>query len=193
MLPLDLDAIVLPKAEPDDVAQLPPGCPPVIAIVETAAGLRAAFELASDPRVAALFLGSIDLGAALGLERRADGLELLHARSRLVLDSAAAGIRPPFDGVHADVGDLDGLAGEIALARSLGMRGKGCIHPAQVAVVNAGFAPRLEEVDWARRVVAAYEEGIAAGRGAVSLEGEMIDLPVVKRARIVLSEAERIG
>jgi citrate lyase beta subunit len=193
VLPLGLDAIVLPKAEPGDVARLPPDCPPVIAIVETAAGLRAAFELASEPRVEALFLGSIDLGVELGLERRSDGLELLHARSRLVLDSAAAGIRGPFDGVYADVGDPDGLAREVALGRSLGMRGKGCIHPAQVAVVNEGFAPRQAEVEWARRVVAAYEEGVAAGRGAVSVEGEMIDLPVVKRARGVLGEAERRG
>lgn len=193
VLPLRLDALVLPKAEPETLALLPVDGPPVIAIVETARGLRVLFELASDPRVGALFLGAIDLGAELGLEPRADGLELLHARSCLVLDSAAAGIRAPFDGVHADLHDLEGLEREVALARSLGFRGKGCIHPVQVAVVNRGFAPPQEEVEWARRVLAAYEEGLSAGRGVVSLEGEMVDLPVVKRARSVLCEAERRG
>ncbi len=187
---LELDAVVLPKAEPQTLARLPVDGPPVVAIVETARGLRASFELARDPRVGALFLGAIDLGAELGLEPRPDGLELLHARSRLVLDSAAARIAAPFDGVHPHVRDLEGLEREAGLARSLGFGGKGCIHPAQVTVVNRAFAPREEDVEWARRVLAAYEEGVAGGRGVVSVEGEMVDLPVVKRAQVILRSTE---
>lgn len=187
---LELDALVLPKATPASVAELGPAGPPVIALVESAAGLHASFELASQPRVAALFLGAIDLGAELGLEPRRDGHEILFARSKVVLDSAAAGLRAPFDGVHADFRDAAGLAAEVERARSLGFRGKACVHPAQIETVNRGFAPRDEEVARAREIVAAYEDGLARGLGAVSLGGEMIDLPVVKRARRVLDEHE---
>lgn len=188
---LELDAIVLPKATPEAVAALGAAGPPVIAIVETAAGLRLAYETAASPRVGALVLGAVDLGLELGLEARADGLELLYARSQLVVDSAAAGIRPPFDVVHLDTRDDEGLETEALLARSLGFRGKACIHPAQVPVVNRVFAPSEEEVERARRVVEAYERGLAEGRGAVALDGEMIDLPVVERARELLAEAKR--
>lgn len=188
---LDLDAIVLPKATPEAVAALGAAGPPLIAIVETAAGLRLAYETAASPRVGALVLGAVDLGLELGLETRADGLELLYARSQLVVDSAAAGIRPPFDVVHLDTRDDEGLETEALLARSLGFRGKACIHPAQVPVVNRVFVPGEEEVERARRVVEAYERGLAEGRGAVALDGEMIDLPVVERARELLAEAKR--
>ncbi len=131
-----LDAIVMPKATPEAVAALGAEGPPVIAIVETAQGLRLAYETASTPRVVALILGAVDLGAELGLEPRADGLEILHARSKVVIDSTAAGIRPPFDRVHLDVHDDGGLEAECLFARSLGFRGKACIHPQQVPIVN---------------------------------------------------------
>lgn len=187
---LELAAIVLPKATPEGLAALGGDGPPVVAIVETAEGLRLAYETARAERTAALALGAADLGAELGLEPRADGLELLYARSKLVVDSAAAGIRAPFDVVHLDTRDEEGLEAECRLARSLGMRGKLCIHPAQVPVVNRVFAPERDEVEWAQRVLEAYERGVREGRGAVALEGEMIDLPVVERARRVLEEAK---
>jgi citrate lyase beta subunit len=185
---LELDAVVLPKATPEAVASLGEQGPPVIAIVETAHGLRLAYETARSARVAALVIGAVDLGAELGLEPRPDGLEILHARSRIVVDSAAAGIRPPFDVVHLDVHDDAGLEAECAFARSLGYRGKVCIHPQQVAIVNRAFAPSAREVAWARRVVEAFEE---SGTGVLAVNGEMIDLPVVERARRVLDEMER--
>jgi citrate lyase subunit beta/citryl-CoA lyase len=188
---LELDALVLPKATPDAVAALATEGPPVVAIVETALGLRHAYETARAERVAALVLGAVDLGLELGLEPRADGQEVLYARSRLVVESAAAGIRSPFDLVHVDTRDDEWLEAEARLARSLGFRGKACIHPAQVETVNRVFSPTPEEVDRARRVVEAYERGLADGRGAVSSDGEMIDLPVVERARRVLAETER--
>ena len=188
---LDLDAVVLPKATPQAVAALGADGPPVIAIVETAAGLRLAYETAVAARVAALQLGAADLGAELGLEPRRDGQEILYARSKLVVDSAAAEIRPPFDVVHLDVRDAGGLEEQARLARSLGFRGKACIHPAQVAIVNRVFAPSAEDVEWARRVIDAYEEGVREGRGAVALDGELVDLPVAARARNILRYAER--
>lgn len=188
---LPLAALVVPKATPESVAALGPDGPPLIAIVETAQGLRLAYETAAHPRVEALVLGAVDLGLELGLEARPDGQEVLFARSKLVLDSAAAGRRGPFDLVHLDVRDGEGLDAECRLARSLGFRGKVCIHPDQVAIVNAVFAPGEEELERARRIVEAYTRGIAEGRGAVALEGEMIDLPVVERARQVLADAKR--
>lgn len=190
---LPLAAIVLPKATPESVAALGPEGPPVVAIVETAQGLLRSYETACAPRVAALLLGAVDLGAELGLEPRPDGLEILHARSKLVVDSAAAGIRPPLDVVHLDVDDEPGLEQECRLARSLGLRGKACIHPRQVPVVNRVFAPSESEVAWARRVIEAYEQGLREGRGVLALNGAMVDLPVVERARRVLAEAERSG
>jgi citrate lyase beta subunit len=188
---LELDALVLPKATPEAVTALGTDGPPVIAVVETARGLRSAYETASAPRVAAIVLGAVDLGLELRLEPRADGQEVLYARSQLVVDSAAAGIRGPFDLVHVDTRDDEGLKAESLLARSLGFRGKVCIHPSQVAIVNRVFSPTAEEVARARRLVEAYERAVGNGRGAVALDGEMIDLPVVERARQVLADTER--
>jgi citrate lyase beta subunit len=188
---LDLDALVLPKATPEAVAALGAEGHPVIAIVETAIGLRHAFETARSERVAALVLGAVDLGLELGLEPRVDGQEILYARSRLVVESAAAGIRSPFDVVHVNTRDDAGLEAEARLARALGFRGKACIHPDQVAIVNRVFSPTTEELERARRVIDAYEHARAHGRGVVALDGEMIDLPVVERARRVLAETER--
>jgi citrate lyase beta subunit len=186
---LELDALILPKSSPDAAALLGPDGPPVIAIVETAQGLRRAYETASSTRVAALIIGAVDLGAELGLEPRADGLEILHARSRVVVDSAAAGLRPPFDIVHLDIADDTGLEAECEFARSLGFRGKACIHPQQVPIVNRTFVPSQREVAWAQHVVDEFE---ASGEGVLKVNGEMIDLPVVQRARKILEERSEV-
>jgi citrate lyase subunit beta/citryl-CoA lyase len=163
----------------------------VVAIVETADGLRRAYEVASLPRVEALIVGAVDLGVELHLEQRADSLEILFARSKAVLDSAAAGVRAPIDRVWTDVRDGAGLEADALFARSLGFRGKACVHPDQVEIVNRVFTPSDEELTRARRVVEAYEQAVEEGAGVTALEGEMIDLPVVKRARQVLALAER--
>jgi citrate lyase beta subunit len=185
---LPLDGIVLPKASPESVEALGPDGPPVIAIVETAIGLRQAFETASKPRVAALMLGAVDLGAEVGLETRPDGQEILYARSKIAIDSTAAGRRGPFDVVHLDFEDDAGLEVQCRLARALGFRGKGCIHPAQLETVNRVFAPSAGEIEWARTVIAAFD---GQSEGVLSVNGTMVDRPVVERARRVLREAER--
>jgi citrate lyase subunit beta/citryl-CoA lyase len=187
---LERDAIVLPKATPASLAALGDAGPPVIALVETPAGIRSAHELAAAPRVAALALGAVDLRLELGLERRADGQELLFHRSQLVLDSAAAGVRPPLDAVFEDLGDDAGLERECGLARSLGMGGKLCVHPRQVAVVNTAFAPGDAELARARRLIDAYERAAAEGPGALVVDGMLVDRPVVERARRLLADAE---
>ncbi len=185
---LALEGLVLPKASPDAVEALGPDGPPVVAIVETAMGLRTAFEIASQPRVAALLLGSVDLGAEVGLETRPDGQEILYARSKVAIDSTAAGLRGPFDVVHLDFEDEAGLEEQCRLARALGFRGKASIHPAQLETINRVFAPSEQEIEWARTVVDAFE---GQSEGVLAVNGTMVDRPVVERARRVLREAGR--
>jgi citrate lyase beta subunit len=185
------DVLVLPKATPEAVDALGADGPPVVAIVETADGLRQAYEVASLQRVQAIIVGAVDLGVELRLEQRADGLEILFARSKAVLDSASARVRAPIDRVWTDVRDGDGLEADARFARSLGFRGKACVHPDQVEIVNRVFTPSDEELTRARRVVEAYEHALGEGEGVTALEGEMIDLPVVARARQVLALEER--
>jgi citrate lyase beta subunit len=186
---LGLDFLMLPKATPDAVAVLGPAGPPVLAIIETAAGLRLAYETAAAARVFALALGSHDLGAELRTTPRSDGLDVLYARSKVVADSAAAGRRAPFDTVYLDVRDAAGLEQECLLARTLGFRGKLCIHPGQVETVTRAFAPSEEELEWARRVLDAHSAGLREGRGAVALDGKMVDTPIVRHAEQLLAEA----
>jgi citrate lyase beta subunit len=186
---LELDLLMLPKATPRTVSVLGPDGPPVLAIVESAEGLRLAYETAAADRVFALALGTHDLSAELRTLARPDGLEILYARSKVVTDSAAAGRRSPFDTVYRDVRDPTGLEEECLLASSLGFGGKLCIHPGQVEVVNRVFAPSEAELAWARRVLEAYEQGLSEGRGAVALDGKMVDMPIVKQAERLLAEA----
>ena len=188
---LALDALVVPKAEPAALRALDaldPGGPPVVALVETARGLRAAFDVAAHPRVVATMLGVVDLAAELGITPGPDGRELLPARGALVLDTIAAGRPGPIDGPCLALGDEAALRAETLAAKALGFTAKACIHPAQLAVVHDAFAPSADELAWARRVVDAADEAGAAGRGAVAVDGQMVDAPVVARARRLLAE-----
>ena len=182
---LRLDGLMLPKAEPDALRRV--GSLPVIALVETARGMTRAGAIASSGGVVALMLGAVDLGLELRLLPRRDGAEIAYFRSALVLESAAAGLGPPVDGVYLDTRDLEGLEEESSRARAFGMGGKACIHPAQVPVVNTVFSPTAEELEDAHRVIEAYESASATGSGVVALEGRMIDLPVVEQARRLLA------
>lgn len=156
---------------------------PLTASIESAPGVLRALEIASAPGVVNLAFGNVDFGLELGVDP-ADDEATLYARSHLVLVSRAAGIEPPSDGVWARYDDLAGLREEARRARRLGFTGKSAIHPAQVPVINEVFSPTPEELDWARRVVAAFE---ASGGAATSLDGgEMIDVPVAERARRLL-------
>ena len=184
----EADGIVLPKATPAAVDAVARRVDlPLAAIVETAVGLREAFAIASHDAVRVLMLGAVDLG----LEPRDDGHEILFARSSLVVDSAAAGLRGPVDRVWVDVRDREGLARDCAEGRSLGFRGKSLVHPDQIAPTHEAFAPSADELQRARDVVAAYERAEADGQGVVALDGEMIDAPVVQRARELLRSDKR--
>jgi citrate lyase subunit beta/citryl-CoA lyase len=180
-----IDGLMLPKADAPGIERTTGVRHPVIALIETARGLRDAYAVAAAPQVVRLALGSVDLAAELGLEPRADGAELLTARGGLVRDSAAAGLPGPIDGVWTALGDEEGLRRETRLARTLGMVAKLCIHPGQLAVVREELRPSPERIAWAQHVVAVAEATLE--RGVLAADGEMIDAAVLTRARRILN------
>jgi citrate lyase beta subunit len=186
---LALDGLVVPKAEPQPLQALGPSGPPVVALVESAIGLRRAFETASRPRVSHLMLGTVDLAAQLGATPGPGERELLYARSTLVVDAIAAGIGGPIDGPCTAIGDDGALRAETTAAKALGFAAKACVHPNQLETVHTVFAPTDDELAWARRVVAAAQ----GSRGAVAVDGQMVDAPVVARARRLLAAYESEG
>jgi citrate lyase subunit beta/citryl-CoA lyase len=161
-----------------------------IPICETAAGVLAAGEIASAPNCVAILWGGEDLIADLGgrSSRRPDGSYhhvVQQARSTVLLAASASG-RLAIDGIYVDIEDLEGLAGEAAEASALGFRAKACIHPRQVNPVRAAFAPRPEEILWARGVREAAANTTA---GVFSYEGRMVDAPLLRHAEAILAAA----
>jgi len=181
-------AIMLPKAErAKDIAEIvAAGGSCILPLIETAAGIAAAGEIAASPGVQRLVFGSIDFQLDMGM-RGAYEEELLYFRSKLVLASRLAEISPPIDGVTTAIDDPEQLGTDIARARRLGFGGKLCIHPRQVEAVQIGFTPDAETVSWARRVVAATAE---VSGGVATVDGKMVDKPVLLQAEAILREAE---
>jgi citrate lyase subunit beta/citryl-CoA lyase len=162
-------------------------------IMESALGAIRAYEIASaSPAVAALAVGLEDYTADIGAQRTLEGRESFWARSQVVNAARAAGVQP-IDTVFSDVADEEGLRASILEAKALGFEGKGCIHPRQIAVVHAAFAPEAAEVEKAQKIVRAFERAEADGLGVVSLGSKMIDPPVVKRALRTVDLAVRSG
>ncbi|HQR54505.1 MAG TPA: CoA ester lyase [Burkholderiaceae bacterium] len=181
--------VVLPKAEDADavaaVHAATHGRAIVLPLIESAAGLWNARAIAEAPGVLRLAFGSIDFQVDLGISDD----DLLAYRAAIVLASRVAGRIAPVDGVTTSIDDAALVRRDAERARALGFGGKLCIHPAQVAIVNAAFRPTEAEVAWAERVVAA---DAAAQGAAVAVDGRMVDRPVLLQARAILSEVERI-
>lgn len=161
---------------------------PVIALVESAEGLARAREIARAPGVARLAFGHLDY--ALDLGARPTWPAMLQARCELVLASRLAGLPGPVDGVTARLDDLELVAADVRSAVELGMTGKLLIHPRQVKATRLGFAPDEEAVRWAIRVIEAADGAATSGTAAIRIDGEMVDAPVITRARAILSKAE---
>lgn len=177
---LRLAAVLLPKAEhADDLHRVADRCGcPVIALVETAAGLHRAVEIAgASARIA---FGSMDFAADLAMAHTRRSL--LAARSALVLAARLAGQPAPIDGVTTAIDDAGLIADDCAHAVELGFAGKLLIHPAQIAPARQGFAPSQAQIDWAARVLAA-----AAGGAAIRVDGAMVDAPVIRRAEQIMA------
>ncbi|WP_235219086.1 HpcH/HpaI aldolase/citrate lyase family protein [Sphingobium sp. C100] len=186
---LDIDAVMLPKCESaEDVAFLAGKlgrAVQIIALIETAVGIVNAAAVAASPDVSRLAFGSIDFCADIGCATGWDSL--LHARSAIVLASRLGSVAAPIDGVTLGLHDTVRAQQDARRAAQLGFSGKMCIHPSQVAAVQAGFAPRDEEVAWARRVVGSKDSGVA------SIDGMMVDPPVIRRAEQILAQARSIA
>ena len=209
-----LDAVLVPKVNrPEDLhavavllagieleRDLSPGKIALEAQIETAEGLTNIDAVArSTGRLGALHFGPGDFAASLGMPQTSlgtrdewdetyPGHRFGYAMQRIVLAARAAGLRA-VDGPVADHRDEEGLRAACRLARALGFDGKWCIHPAQVPIVNEVFSPTEDEVNWAKRVLEAYEGANAAGSGAVSVEGQMVDAASIRMARNTLNIA----
>lgn len=158
----------------------------VCPLLETAAAVLDARTIATAPRVSRLQLGEADLRAELGIESSSDERELLAVRTHVVLASAAAGIAAPLGPVSTDFRDLHRLAESTKALARMGFRGRACIHPAQLPVVNEVFTPTAAELERARVLVARFES--AAGGVLLDDDGKMVDLAVVRQARRLLAD-----
>jgi citrate lyase subunit beta/citryl-CoA lyase len=185
---LDVPALVPKASDPAVLAAITGADVPVVALIETAAGVLAAHDVARVPGVHRLAFGSIDLAAEYGVDPNdRDALQM--SRSMLVTASAAAGLAPPIDGVTTALTDQDALVCDLQYARRIGMTAKLCIHPSQVEAVHHGLRPSDDEISWAQRIV---DSGGPDG-SATAHDGHMIDAPVIARARRILADAARTG
>jgi citrate lyase subunit beta/citryl-CoA lyase len=159
--------------------------------VESARGLINAPDLAAIGRVVGLILGSEDYALDLGLSvmRESESRELLYARSALVVAARGSGVMA-IDGVFPDFKDLEGLHADAGQARRLGFTGKSLFHPNQIDEINATFSPSPEELRYAGEVVAAFREAESRGDGAVAVGGQLVDLPILRRAERILGALE---
>ncbi|WP_318569864.1 CoA ester lyase [Salinigranum marinum] len=190
-----LDALVVPKvASLDDVVDVVDVLEshdrslPLFALVETATGVLNAATVASADAVDALVFGAEDFAASIGATRTEEGTEVLYARQRVLVAARAAGV-DAIDTLVTDYEDDEALRDDTATTVRLGYDGKLAIHPRQVGIINESFTPDTDRVAWARRVLAARDDAEAAGRGVFSVDGEMIDAPLVAQAERVLERA----
>jgi citrate lyase subunit beta/citryl-CoA lyase len=207
-----LDAIMVPKVNrPEDLhavsmllsqLELEKGKIKLEAQIESAEGLTNVDSIASaTSRLEALHFGPGDFAASVSMPQTSIGVmdewddvypghRFHYAMQRIVVAARATGLRV-LDGPVADYSDEEGLQRSCLIARSLGFDGKWCIHPAQIAIVNEAFSPTARDVEWAKKVVAAYEEANATGSGSVSVDGHMVDAASIKLARNTLGKVPK--
>lgn len=201
------DAIRMPKTEtPQDVVDmdnliteievanhLPLGKTKIIAAIESPLGVHHAFAIATaSPRLFGIAIGAEDFVTSMKTTRSPEGIELLFARSQVLHAARAAGIYA-LDTVFANVNDEATFRKEVQLIKQLGFDGKSIINPRQIDVVNEIFTPTEAEINKSIRIIAVAQEGEAQGLGVVSLDGYMIDKPIIERAQRVLALANAAG
>ncbi|EFY9971689.1 HpcH/HpaI aldolase/citrate lyase family protein [Shigella boydii] len=170
-----------------------PGSTGLLAAIESPLGITRAVEIAhASERLIGIALGAEDYVRNLRTERSPEGTELLFARCSILQAARSAGIQA-FDTVYSDANNEAGFLQEAAHIKQLGFDGKSLINPRQIDLLHNLYAPTQKEVDHARRVVEAAEAAAREGLGVVSLNGKMVDGPVIDRARLVLSRAELSG
>jgi len=180
--------IMLPKAESaDDIHAVASAGKTIIPLIESALGLVALNEIAAVPGVERLSYGGLDLSDDLGVEGNTEAAETVmdQCRYQLLVSSRAAGLLAPIDTVFPVFDDEEAVLGRARRARNMGFAGMLCIHPKQIAPVQAGFSPDPEQVAWAYKVM----EAARSGDGAFKVEGQMVDAPVIAMARTILDRA----
>ncbi len=189
---MDCDGILLPKVNgPEDVDALAALVPelPIWAMMETPQGVLNAARIAAHPRMAGFVLGTNDLAKDLNSRGRA---ALTTSLQLCLLAAKAAGI-VALDGVYNAFKDEDGLRAECTEGRDMGFDGKTLIHPAQVAITNAAFGPTEDEIDLARRQIAAFEAAEAEGQGVAVVDGRIVENLHIVTARATLAKADAIA
>ena len=174
---------------------IPRGSVRLLCAIESPRGLFNAFAIASSsPRVIGLMFGAEDYARELNLPLRREGeaTDLIYGRSHLVNAAAAAHVQS-VDGVWPNFQDTEGLRKFALQARRLGFSGMSLIHPAQIDLVNEAFTPTTEELDYCRRVIQAFDDARARGEGAIAFGGQLLDMPIVDRARQTIALAEFLG
>ncbi|MBN1454276.1 MAG: CoA ester lyase [Anaerolineales bacterium] len=206
VLPYRPDGIVIPKVESleqirwgsefIETAEFDNGWPVnsirMLVGVETAKGILSLKEIASHPRLDGIIFGGEDFAASIGAKRTEDAIELLYARQAVVTACAAYGLQA-IDIVTIDFKDLDKIRREAEFGAQLGFSGKQIIHPNQVAPVQEAFTPEDESIAHAKRLVEAFDAHQKEGKGAFALDGQMIDMPLVKNAQKLLERARAAG
>jgi citrate lyase subunit beta/citryl-CoA lyase len=203
-----VDGIILPKLESADEITavdwvisnlekeqgLPVGAFDVIPIIETGRGMANIRSItAAQTRVKRIAFGAGDFTLDMSIEWSRTEIELLPYRSECVLAARAANIEAPIDTVWVDLKDPEGFTNSTRHIKGLGFQGKMCIHPDQVPVANEILSPSRADVEWSRKVVAAFQAAERNGSASIALEGKFIDYPIVYRAQRVLETMQRIA
>ena len=204
-----LEGLVCPKVDtPEEIQQieailnhqepmnkLDKGSVRLLIAIESPKGLLNAPAIAAaSSRITGIIFGAEDFGREIGLPavREGEARDLIYARSAIVIAAAAAHVQA-VDGVWVDLNDSAGLLGFAKQSRQLGFSGMSCIHPSQIDAINAAFSPTAEEIDYCRKVLQAFEEANARGDGSIALGGQLIDRPIVERARRTMEMAKSLG
>ncbi|MGX7172634.1 citrate (pro-3S)-lyase subunit beta [Enterococcus ratti] len=187
----EVEAVI---AEAEAYFNVPIGTTFMMAAIEGAAGVLNAPAIAkASERLIGIALGAEDYVTNMKTKRYPDGRELFFARSMIIHAARAAGISA-FDTVYSDVDNMEGFLNEVRLIHQLGFDGKSCINPRQIPAVHRVFQPTMKEIQQALNVIAAIEEAKEKGSGVISLNGKMIDKPIVERAQrtLMLAKASRL-
>jgi citrate lyase subunit beta/citryl-CoA lyase len=166
----------------------------IIPFIESANAIVNAFSIASSsPRISRMFFGGVDYVLDIGTTFSKEGTEIFYARSQLVVASRAAGIEPPIDTVYPAFKDIEGLVADAKAVRQMGFQGKLAIHPGQIEPLNEVFTPTPEEISWAEKIVAVFDEEEAKGQAVFQVDGKMIEYPIANRARRIIALADQIA
>jgi citrate lyase subunit beta/citryl-CoA lyase len=172
----------------EEKAGVPVGQTRLVPWIETARAIVHCYDILAMPRVVGAAFGAEDLTHDMGIERTEDDSEVAVARSITCLAARAAEVLA-LDTPYFLFRNPEGLRQNALASKKIGFKGKFAIHPAQIDIINEVFSPSAAEIDYARRVVAAFDEAARAGRGSTSLDGKVVDVPVVRRARALLEVA----